>query len=137
MFPDWLSDILEFQHQLLHDWLAARHVAELPKDEWTNETFETVTLRRGSFESISFTAEQLSSDKVTEFLVCAYDWNWFGVLQIILNFEQRQHGGISPVGREFRDALFSLNALRQFDLFEHTQDAVRVSLKHYSGFAYR
>jgi predicted DCC family thiol-disulfide oxidoreductase YuxK len=126
------EDIIEFQHQLLHDWLAANHVAALPKDGWTNETFEAVTLRRGSFESISFTAEQLSSDRVTEFLVCAYDWNWLGVLQVILNFEQRQHGGVSPVGREFRDALFSLNALRQFDLFEHTQDAVRVSLKHYS-----
>jgi hypothetical protein len=77
-------------------------------------------------------AEQLPYEDVTSFLVCAYDWNWRAVLEVILEFEQRQHGGKSPVARGFRDAIFSLNALRQFDLFEHTQEAVGSLLDQYA-----
>ena len=102
------------------------------EDAWTNETFETLTLRRGSFDAVGLAAEQLPREKVTSFLIRAYDWNWLGVLKVVLDFEQRRHGGASPVDREFRDTIFALNSLRQFDLFEHTQEAVSGPLTYYA-----
>ncbi len=123
------EDPIEFRHQLLHDWLAAFHLAYGGEASWTNDNFEILTLTlgysQGSFDAVGLAAEQVPSDRITGFLICAYDWNWLSVLRVILDFEQRQHGGESPVERGFRDAIFALNALRQFDLFEHTQSAVK------------
>lgn len=104
----------------------------MSEEEWTNETFETLTLRRGSFDAVGLAAEQLPREKVTSFLIRAYDWNWLGVLKVVLDFEQRRHGAASPVDREFRDTIFALNSLRQFDLFGHTQQNVSGPLTYYA-----
>lgn len=123
---------IEFAHQLLHDWCAARHIASLPQEEWTNDKFKWLTLRHGSADAVGLAAELVPAEQLTNFLICAYDWSWVAVLEVILDFEQRQHGGASPVPVELRDAIFALNALREFDLFEHTREAARGPLKYYS-----
>lgn len=128
--PD--SDI-EFVHQLLHDWCAANHVASLPREEWTNDKFKWLTLRHGSADAVGLAAELVKPAQLNDFLICAYDWSWVAVLEVILDFEQHQHGGPSPVQVDFRDAIFALNALRQFDLFEHTREAARGPLHYYSA----
>ena len=93
------KDLIEFSHQLLHDWLAASYVALQDRQGWTNDTFDDLTLREGSFDAIGMSAEKLPLETVTDFLICVYDWNWRAVLEVVLAFEQHQHGAESPEAR--------------------------------------
>ncbi len=124
--------LLEFNHQLLHDWCAAVHVAGLSEGSWTNDTFDVLTLNGASNDAIELVGEQLDSKKASTFLVRLYDWSWKGVLEAILNLEAMRHGGVSAVPRDLRDAFFALNALRVHDLFQHTRDAVRPLVDAYA-----
>lgn len=121
-----------FRHQLLHDWCAACHVARLDESDWNNKVFDSLTLHGASSDAIDMVAEQLVTNQTSRFLIRTYDWSWSAVLEAILNLELGRHGGKSEISTDFRDAMFALNALRRFDVFEHTQGAIRELLQGYS-----
>ena len=115
---------IEFSHQLFHDWLAAKHVANSGAEAWINGNFDAITLKKASIDAVGLTAEMIPEEHLTDFLIAAYDWDYSAVLKVIADFELGRHGDSSPVSRGFRDAIFALNALRASDFFQHTRDAV-------------
>lgn len=114
------ENVVEFRHQLLHDFLAGIHLAYNEERFWRAPNFDIATLGTQSFDAIEFAAEQLET-KATPFLIQVYDWNWLGVLEAVRNLDAGRHGGESPVSPEFKDALYFLNAVRLFDCFEDSR----------------
>jgi len=121
--------VVEFRHQLLHDFLAGNHIALAGEKFWREPAFEAASLDEQSYDAIELAAEQLGSDsagsKTDVFLKEVYDWNWGGVLECVRNLDAGRHGGKSPVSPEFKDALYCLNIVRLFDLFQHTRTRAR------------
>jgi hypothetical protein len=118
------GDVVEFRHQLFHDFLAGTYLANCDESFWRSPNFDAVTLDAQSFDGIEFAAEQLGA-KATGFLIQAYDWNWFGVLESVRNLDAGRHGGESHISAEFKDALYFLNAMRLFDVFEDSRRRTR------------
>jgi hypothetical protein len=118
--------VVEFRHQLLHDFLAGNHIAQADEKFWREPAFEAASLDEQSYDAIELAAEQLGSvGKTDVFLKEVYDWNWGGVLECVRNLDAGRHGGKSPVSPEFKDALYCLNIVRLFDLFQHTRTRAR------------
>ena len=118
------EEVVEFRHQLLHDFLAGTHLAALEEKFWRAPNFDIATLETQSYDAIEFAAERLDV-KATRFLVQVYDWSWVGVLESVRNLDAGRHGGESPVSSEFKDALYFLNAVRLFDCFEESRKKTR------------
>jgi hypothetical protein len=119
-----IEEVVEFRHQLLHDFLAGTHLANGGQAFWRAPNFDTATLDTQSFDGIEFAAEQLGAN-ATEFLIQVYDWNWLGVLETVRNLDAGRHGGESHISPEFKDALYFLNAMRLFDCFEDSRKRTR------------
>jgi len=118
------EEVVEFRHQLLHDFLAGTHLANGGEAFWRAPNFDTATLDTQSFDGIEFAAEQLGAN-ATKFLIEVYDWNWLGVLEAVRNLDAGRHGGESHISPEFKDALYFLNAMRLFDCFEDSRKRTR------------
>jgi hypothetical protein len=118
------EEVVEFRHQLLHDFLAGTHLANGGEAFWSAPNFDTATLDTQSFDGIEFAAEQLGAN-ATKFLIEVYDWNWLGVLEAVRNLDAGRHGGESHLSPEFKDALYFLNAMRLFDCFEDSRKRTR------------
>lgn len=122
--PNATDEVVEFRHQLLHDFLAGTHLANGGQAFWRAPNFDTATLDTQSFDGIEFAAEQLGAN-ATKFLIQVYDWNWLGVLEAVRNLDAGRHGGESHISPEFKDALYFLNAMRLFDCFEDSRRRTR------------
>ncbi len=122
--PNATDEVVEFRHQLLHDFLAGTHLANGGESFWRAPNFDTATLDTQSFDGIEFAAEQLGAN-ATKFLIQVYDWNWLGVLEAVRNLDAGRHGGESHISPEFKDALYFLNAMRLFDCFEDSRRRTR------------
>jgi hypothetical protein len=114
------EDLVEFRHQLLHDFLSGTHIKLSDENLWRAQLFDAATLDAQSFDAIEFATEQLGS-KADEFLKQVYDWNYVAVLESIRNLDAGRHGGQSPVSWELKDAVYCLNAVRFSDRFAHTR----------------
>jgi hypothetical protein len=117
------EEVVEFRHQLLHDFLAGTHVRLSPESLWRAEIFDGATLEAQSFDAIEFAAEQLEG-RADEFLKQVYDWNYVAVLESIRNLDAQRHGGMSPLSVELKDAVYCLNVLRVSDRFAHTRKRI-------------
>ena len=115
------GDKVEFRHQLFHDFLAGTHLARKGSGFWRPEHFDTATLDGQSFDAIEFAAEQIGSERASDFLEQVYDWSWPAVMETVRNFAAGRHGGLTPIPDEFSHALFYVNAVRLFDMFENTR----------------
>lgn len=115
--------MLEFRHQLLQDFLAGTYLCSNEK-LWRAPDFDVATLEGQSSDALELAAEQLGGH-ADDFLIKVYDWSWVAVLECVKNLNAGRHGGKSPVSDEFKDALYSLNALRLFDQFGDTQERTR------------
>src|SRR5258708_5427990 len=71
--------VVEFRHQLLHDFLVGMHLAKQGQLFWRGPNFATATLENQSYDVIEFAAEQLES-KATEFFFQVYDWSCLAAL---------------------------------------------------------
>jgi hypothetical protein len=133
------EDVVEFRHQLLHDFLAGNHLALGGDKLWLEPAFNVATLDAQSFEALEFAAELLGSSpgnappsdalessvgpgsRTDRFLIKVYDWNWRAVLECVRNLDAGLNGGENPVSPDFKDALYCLNTVRLFDRFHHTR----------------
>jgi hypothetical protein len=71
------ADSAQFSHHLLHDYLAARHVSELPEAGWTPATLNTISFDASSFDTVALVFEQLDEGRADDFLRRLYDWNLY------------------------------------------------------------
>ncbi len=117
-----------FDHQLMHEFLASRHVA-YTKDIWGIESFDILTLESNSLESIYLTMQQITDkDLADKFLLEVYDWNWNAAITSIINnskLDIRNHS------EEIEISMQALVAQKQFDRVFGTSISAKKSLVNY------
>ncbi len=112
------EQLCRFSHQLLHDYLAGLHVAK-ENVPWDEDTFDALSLRAQSLETIQLTLEQVPILRREEFLSRVYDWNYTSALLCLAEEERLalSHG----VTEEIRTAIIASIAEKQFDSFPHSR----------------
>lgn len=116
-----------FSHQLIHDFLAAKWLANQGSKAWTRDNFDAVTLGAQSFDALEL-ASELLGDRADQFILEVYDWNYKGALECILNLDAGLSGKESPLPPQLKDAVFILRADKLFDRFQSTRDSARAKI---------
>jgi hypothetical protein len=98
-----------FDHHLKHDFLAAMHVASNPK-LWGPQTFNRITFRGSSFDTVVFVMEQLTSIQTDQFIRSLYDWNIYGAGYAL---SEGRHDNVSA---EMSTVIHAMFAERRWDL---------------------
>lgn len=115
-----------FEHHLLHDFLAARHLAT--NDQlWHGDGFDVVTLKASSFDALALALTQVRTDDAVEDLVQRiYDWNFYAAAYML----EEDRGGDRRISDALRIALLGALAEKRFDDVVPTvvrvEDALRV-----------
>lgn len=123
----------QFQHQILHDQLAALKVASATKLQeevlWRAAAFDVLSLHSASSDAIELTFEALQypnrllSSEIRKdldpwsFLTDVYDWNYRIALECVASFDRRSESLLRPW---MRHAVYGLNLERAFDPFLYT-----------------
>jgi hypothetical protein len=106
-----------FSHHLLHDFLASRHMAGKPREFWTSDNLNAISLDGSSFDPLALVFEQLDQRKADDFLRCLYDWNLYAAGYAL--------GSVStdavPCSAEMQIVIFAMLAEKRFDLVEATR----------------
>lgn len=68
------ADSVYFEHHLLHDYLAALHLAGHP-EEWHQSSFDAISFDASSFDAISKVLEMIEGNEADDFIRKVYDWN--------------------------------------------------------------
>ena len=121
---------LSFEHQIEHDFLAARHLGLNPS-LWTATAFDAVTFETAAFEVLGLTLEQLPENDLRDtFLRCLHDWNWRGTLTALAAAER---DGSTASSAPLRTALLAVIAEKQFDPVSGTRDRSSRQLENFAG----
>lgn len=126
-------DEYRFEHHLLHDYLAAWHLAH-QKSLWTGDGFDVVTLKASSFDALALALGELSDPAEAEVLVqSVYNWNYYAAAYMLE--EDRVRGGAA--GDALAVALFAALADKRFDGIVPTahrvEDALRINEAELAG----
>jgi len=114
-----------FEHELWRDYLAARHLSAHPP-LWDEDSFDRVTVKGQSFESLPLTLQQIPDVALRdEFLKEVYDWNVTGVVECL---ENANRGDDAPT-RGLRIAIVAMIAEKQFDRHWHTRTRTIAQLR--------
>jgi GTPase SAR1 family protein len=100
-----------FLHHILHDYLAARHFAKRPSDEWTPQALSELSFDGSSFDAIELVFEQLNEESADQFLLRLYDWNLYAAGYAL----GQARDSDSHVGIETRTMIFAMLAEKRFD----------------------
>lgn len=100
-----------FLHHLLHDYLAARHLAKLPSEDWTSQALSEISFDSSSFDAIELVFEQSSGQKADLFLRRLYDWNLYAAGYAL----GQARDGDESVSLEMRTMIFAMLAEKRFD----------------------
>lgn len=100
-----------FQHHIVHDFLAAMHVARLETNLWTPEVFRALSFDASSFDAVELAFEQLAEAPADLFLQKLYDWNLYAAGYALA---QRRQGD-APVGLEMRTVILAMLGDKCFD----------------------
>jgi hypothetical protein len=111
------ADDSQFAHHLLHDYLSARAVAELPQEDWTPAVLRTISFDGSSFDTISMVLAQLKREEADKFLRCLYDWNLYAAAYALADLTDESAGP----SREMRQVIFAMLAEKRFDLVTPTR----------------
>jgi hypothetical protein len=117
------GDSGRFQHHLYHDFLTSYVLARQPT-MWKWGTFDAVSFRGSSFDSLAMTLEQLPTDAMCDELLRAiYDWNYYGAAYAIA------HADSSHVRRETEGIITFALGERLWDPFAATVRQARDALQ--------
>jgi nucleoside phosphorylase len=105
-----------FDHQLEHDYLAARHVAA-NSELWTGRAFDTLTFEAATFDAVTLVLEQVPVSTRDDFLTHVYNWNWNGSITALASVEE---DGSEPCSPELRTVLLAVVAEKRFDQVAET-----------------
>jgi hypothetical protein len=100
-----------FQHHIVHDFLAAKHVARLDPNLWTPALFRDLSFDASSFDAVELAFEQLAEAPADLFLQKLYDWNLYAAGYALA---QRRQGD-APVGAAMRTVILAMLADKCFD----------------------
>jgi hypothetical protein len=113
-----------FEHDLWRDYLVSRHLSRNP-GQWSDATFDRVTVLAHALESLSLTVEQLpDQDSKNRFLEAVYDWNYAAAGDCVEEFR-----GTDPDARQLGDSIrlsiYGAIAEKRFDPVPRTQERAR------------
>ncbi len=130
---------VRFRHQTFHDFAIGHRLAWISQGEderfWRNQTFDAATLNAASFETLDYAVEALADRgdqdlNADRFLTEVYDWNYGAVLRAIRGSEATLgQAAVHGVSRQFRAAIFAVNAEKLFDHFRHTNEGMRKAFR--------
>jgi hypothetical protein len=106
-----------FAHHLLHDYLAARHVARLPSELWTPRTLSIISFDASSFDAVELVFEQLQQQKADLFLRQIYDWNLYAAGYALA----QEQDAYAAASKEMRAVIFAMLAEKRFDFILATR----------------
>lgn len=119
------EDRIEWYHQLIHDYLAARSVAG-DRALWSSDTFDALTLQESSTDPLAMVLEMLpSDDDRTAFVTLLYDWHWYATVRLLSD----PTVAIASVRTELTLAVSALLAERQFDSVETSANRAKRTLE--------
>lgn len=100
-----------FQHHIVHDFLAAMHVARLDFALWTPGLFRELSFDASSFDAVELAFEQLEETPADLFLQKLYDWNLYAAGYALAQRRQSD----APVGAEMRTVILAMLGDKCFD----------------------
>lgn len=117
------AEELVFRHHLIHDYLAARHVAQ-DASRWDRDTFDVLTFGAASFDALGMVLQQtaLSVDLLVRRV---HDWNMYGAAHLLVE----DRGAGRRVGSAMRLELLGSLAARRFDRVSATAQQVSDALR--------
>lgn len=125
---DGVSGLI-FSHQLVHQYLAGKHLAA-NEDDWTYATLDLVTAGAASLDTVGMTIANIEEQpRRDRFLRIVYDWQWRAA---VLALAEAQHGD-RPVSEALSAALLALAAEKMFDAVWGTRSRVKGLLAHVPG----
>lgn len=120
------DNVASFEHQLIHDSLAAQWLAENP-ETWTARWLNAMTFQASSFDVLALALESLADeDLVDSFVRRVYDWNYYGAAYAMSRAQELGGANVSPT---MRLALLAMLAERQWDPIVATVDRVQDGLR--------
>lgn len=125
LIVDEAQGLAYFDHQLKHDFLAARCLAFNP-DKWGKDAFDVVTLNANSFDVLGLVLEQLEGAG-DQFVRRVYDWNPYGAAHAVAEDQERP---IKKISAPMRLVIEAVMAERRFHLMvatvQQAEDALRI-----------
>jgi len=116
---------VEFQHQLIHDYLAARHFVGVPL-AWSANNFKILTLNRQSADVLVFAREMIEDAKgasaADDFITQVYDWDYPSALSCLQLTDERS--AARPIGI----VISALVAEKAFERFLHSRQSAETQL---------
>lgn len=106
-----------FAHHILHDYLASRHFAKLPAEEWTPQALSLLSFETSSFDALELVFEQLDKDRADLFLRQLYDWNLYAAGYAL----GQARDADASVGSEMSAMIFAMLAEKRFDAILSTR----------------
>jgi hypothetical protein len=100
-----------FAHHILHDYLAARHVASWRTEEWSPEMLAVLSFESSSFDAIELVFEQLDGERADRFLRLLYDWNLYAAGYALAQARDAD----AAASAEMRTMIFAMLAEKRFD----------------------
>jgi HEAT repeats len=111
LVQDESSELAHFSHHLQHDYLVSRYLAA-HHTEWSKDTFDVVSFKAASFDTIAMTLEQIDTGAADDFVRSVYDWNVYGAAYAVIEARAR---GRSQVSRDMETVVYAMLAERRFD----------------------
>jgi hypothetical protein len=107
-----------FSHHLIHDYLAAKHVAALSPDNWTRDTLNAISFDRSSFDVVALVFGLLDASQSDVFLRRLYDWDLYAAGYALAESD-KEGGGAAA---EMKTVIFAMLAEKRFDIIRATQE---------------
>jgi len=114
------DDRVAFLHHWVHDYLAAKYVAETPElwsFEHRHRVLDILTFKANSFDAIAFALELAPLDDRDSFLRAVYDWNPYAAGYALA---EARGVGIEDVPRHVRLIILAMLAEKRFDRHFHS-----------------
>jgi hypothetical protein len=111
LVQDKATGLAHFAHHLQHDYLVSRHLAA-HHTEWNKDTFDVVSFKAASFDTVAMTLEQIDTGAADDFVRRVYDWNVYGAAYAVIEARAR---GRSQVSGDMEAVVYAMLAERRFD----------------------
>lgn len=120
---------LIFAHQLVHQFLAGRHLAGRP-DGWTAETLDKVTAQAASLDAVGMTIAAIDEQGERDrFLRIVEDWNWRAAVLALIETQ----AGDRDVSDALATTILAMAAEKRFDAVAGTRARVEGVLREVPG----
>jgi hypothetical protein len=111
---------LVFSHQLIHQYLAGRHLASDP-ELWEPPIMDAITFSTASLDGVGMAVKAIDdAEQRDEFLHRLYDWNWRAA--VVALSEART--GDRSVSEATEQAILAMAAEKRFDPVEGTRSRI-------------